>query len=86
MLQNDKSRSIIKLNLHNVAAYLLTARTLKPAETAVARERLRKHIVSAAKREHATMEELLEMVFSVWFVLKVYKESASYFFQIIRLH
>jgi hypothetical protein len=29
----------------------------------------------AAKDMHATMEELLEAVFSVWFMLRLYNES-----------
>jgi hypothetical protein len=57
-------------------ACLLKAITVKPAETAIAREWLCKHIVPMAKKEHATMEELLEVVFSVQSVPRLYKESA----------
>jgi hypothetical protein len=48
---------------HHIVEYLLKAKILKPTVTADARERLCKHIVSAATKEHATMEELLEVVF-----------------------
>jgi hypothetical protein len=45
-----------------------------PEETAVARQRLDKHL-AAALDMHATIEELLEALFSVWFVPKLYSES-----------
>jgi hypothetical protein len=47
-------------------ACLLKARIVKPAETAVARERLCKHHVSIAAVVHTTVEALLGTVFSMW--------------------
>jgi hypothetical protein len=50
---------------------LLKARTAEPEETAVARERLGQHILqqpnhaTAATDTHATIEEVLETVFSM---------------------
>jgi hypothetical protein len=54
-----------------IVACLLKARVVKGVETAISRERLCKDIVPAA-----TMEELLVAVFTVWSVLRLYKESA----------
>jgi hypothetical protein len=64
---------------------LLQARIIKPAKGAVARERLRKLMLlrhwltlrheKVATYTHATMEKLLETVFSVWSVLRLYKED-----------
>jgi hypothetical protein len=54
---------------------LLNARIVEPEETAVAREQLYKHIVPTAMKEHVTMEELFEAVFSVQSVWSLYKES-----------
>jgi hypothetical protein len=67
-------------------ACLLKARIVKPAETAVGRERLCKNTpvakqrlnsrqVMAATDTHATIEELLEAVFSVWSVPIQYNED-----------
>jgi hypothetical protein len=56
-------------------AWRLKARIVKPAETAVARERLCKNIAPAAIKEHATMKKVLEAVFSVRSVPRLYKES-----------
>jgi hypothetical protein len=70
----------------NVVAYWLKARIVEPAATAIARERLCKqmpvarqwlsdcHII-AATIPHATIAELLEVVFTVWFALRLYKED-----------
>jgi hypothetical protein len=41
---------------------------------AVDRQRISKHI-SAEMNQHATIEELLEVVFSVWSVLRPYNED-----------
>jgi hypothetical protein len=45
-------------------AYVLKARTVEPEGTAIAREWLHKHTIPMAMKEHATIEELLEAVFS----------------------
>jgi hypothetical protein len=47
---------------------------VEPEETAVARQRLDKHLAAAVDM-HAAIEELLEAVFSVWSVLKLYSEG-----------
>jgi hypothetical protein len=63
---------------------VLKARIVKPAETAAARERLRKRVarqwlgsrhVMAATDAHATKEEMLEAVFSVRSVPWLYNEE-----------
>jgi hypothetical protein len=41
---------------------------METEKTAVARPQLGKH-VSAAMKQHATTDELLESMFSVWFML-----------------
>jgi hypothetical protein len=45
-----------------------------PEKTSIDRQRHDKHI-SAVKNNHATTEELLEAVFSMQFVLRLYKEN-----------
>jgi hypothetical protein len=50
------------------------ARIVESEETAVTRQRLGKHI-PAATNTHATMEELLDMVFSVQSVLMLYNND-----------
>jgi hypothetical protein len=57
-------------------AYLLKGRILELAETVTPRERICKHIVPAAMKEHETMEKLLEAVFSVRSVPRLYNEIA----------
>jgi hypothetical protein len=47
---------------------------IEPEETTVARQPLYKQL-SAAMDKHATIEELLEAVFSVWSVLRLYIEG-----------
>jgi hypothetical protein len=66
-------------------ACLLKATIFKPEETSVARERLCKYTVTkhwlssrhviAATDTHATIEELLETVFSVWSVPRIYNRD-----------
>jgi hypothetical protein len=53
---------------------MLKARLVKGAETAVARQWLSKRNVTAAALTHTTMEELLEAVFFVQSVLRLYNE------------
>jgi hypothetical protein len=74
----DKSRKH-----HNIMSYLLEARTLEPekqpllangSETFVSRQRLRKHVPTTTDT-HATIEVLLETVFSARSVQKGYKED-----------
>jgi hypothetical protein len=52
---------------------------MKPAETAVVRERLLKHArcrhLKAETDTHATIEEMLEAVFSVRFLPSLYNED-----------
>jgi hypothetical protein len=43
-------------------------------EAAIARQRRHKR-VSTSTNKHATVEELLEMVFSIWSVLRLYSED-----------
>jgi hypothetical protein len=43
-------------------------------ETAVARQRRDRHL-SAATDTHTTLEKLLEAMFSVWYVPRLYRES-----------
>lgn len=47
---------------------------MEPEETAAARKRLEKH-VSTATNMHATVEELLEAVFSMWSVPRLCSEG-----------
>jgi hypothetical protein len=47
---------------------------VQPEETAIARQRHGKH-VSVAVDMHATVEELLEAVFSMWSVPRLYNEN-----------
>jgi hypothetical protein len=49
-------------------ACLLNARTVMPAETAIARKWLSRRHTKAATDTHVTVEELLEAVFSVRYV------------------
>jgi hypothetical protein len=58
-----------------IVAYLLKARIVESEETAVARKLHGKHI-SSVTNTHATIEELLEAVFSLRSVPRLYKESA----------
>jgi hypothetical protein len=60
------------MDINNTVAYLLKARIV---ETAVAREQLCKHIVPVATKEYAIMGELLEVVFSVQSVPRLYNIS-----------
>jgi hypothetical protein len=43
-------------------------------DAAIGRQQCRKYI-SAARNQHATIEELLEAVFSVWFVQRLHGED-----------
>jgi hypothetical protein len=54
---------------------LLKDRIVKPAETAVARQWLSRRHVMAATDTHVTIEELLEAVFSVRSVPRLYNED-----------
>jgi hypothetical protein len=45
-----------------------------PEETAVSRQRYGKHVYLAVDT-HPTIEELLEAVFYVWFMLRLYSEG-----------
>jgi hypothetical protein len=75
----------LRQNLEYIMACLLKARTVKPAEIAITRERLCKHAVArqwlssrhmmAATDTHATIEELLEAVFSVRSLPNLYNED-----------
>jgi hypothetical protein len=63
-------------NKNNVVC-LLKARIMKPAETAIARKRLCRHFrcwAVATTHMHATIKELLEAVFSVRFVPRLYNK------------
>jgi hypothetical protein len=71
--------------MENIVAYWLKAGIVEPAETAVPRERLCKqtpvarqwlgdrHVITATVT-HATIEKLLEAVFSVGSVQRLYQE------------
>jgi hypothetical protein len=69
---------------YSTVAYLLKARTVEPekqlllvngSETFVSRQRLSKHVPTATDT-HATIEVLLEMVFSTRFVQWCFKEDS----------
>jgi hypothetical protein len=72
------------INPLSIVAYLLKARTVEPEKqrllvnssetTLIFRQRLGKH-VPVATDTHATIEGLLETVFSVWQVQRDYKED-----------
>jgi hypothetical protein len=47
---------------------------VEPEETVIARQWLGKH-ASVAKDMHATMEELLDVVFSMWSVPRLYNDK-----------
>jgi hypothetical protein len=64
----------LELSVH-IVAYFLSARTVKPTEKAVARERLRSRHVLAPTDTHVTTEELLEEVFSVRSLPRLYNEG-----------
>jgi hypothetical protein len=53
------------------------ARTVEPEETAIARPRLCKD-VSAAMKQHATVQELLETMFSLWSMLSIWSYHAAF--------
>jgi hypothetical protein len=74
---NKFSTYFFRVLFHTVAC-LLKSRIVKPAETTVARERLCKHAcchTMAVTDMHATTEELLEAVFSLWSVPRLYNEG-----------
>jgi uncharacterized protein YabN with tetrapyrrole methylase and pyrophosphatase domain len=50
------------------------SRNRRPRETSSARQRHGKH-VSAVTNNHATTEELSDVVFSMWSVSRLYKED-----------
>jgi hypothetical protein len=55
---------------HAILTWCLKARTVEPEDTAVATEHLSKHTSMATNRHN--IEELLEAVFSMWPVLRLY--------------
>jgi hypothetical protein len=70
--------SLLLLESNYIVACLLKARLMEPAETAVAREHLCKHshcLVMATTDMHATIEKLLESVFSVQSVSRLYNDD-----------
>jgi hypothetical protein len=67
--------SVFEWRILCTVACLLKARTVKPAETAVARQWLSSHNVMATTDMHTTMEELLEAVFAVRSVPKLYNKD-----------
>jgi hypothetical protein len=58
----------------NIVTYGLKARSSEREETAVARDRLGKH-VPVATDTRTTIEKLLEVVFSVGYVLGLYNKA-----------
>jgi hypothetical protein len=56
----------------------MEARIADPETTSIARQQHGKH-VSAVTNNHATIEELLEVVISMWFVLRLYKDNQREF-------
>jgi hypothetical protein len=59
---------------YDIITCLLKVRIVKPAETAVARQWLSERYVTADALTYATIEELLEAVFSVRSAPSLYNE------------
>jgi hypothetical protein len=64
-----------KRQIERVVSSLLRVRIVKPAETPVAKQWLSSRQVLATRDTHSTMKELLEVVFSVRPVPRVYNED-----------
>jgi hypothetical protein len=70
---------VVSISSVYIVAYLLIARIVEPAETAVTRQPLCKHATvpepSRRNLRKQRMEELLEAVFYMWSVPKLHKDS-----------